>query len=96
LVKPVLYVATDDAKTLSELKEFKPLAAKDLGKPIPGLEFFYDFHMLTQAHVVATSNSTFSVFASMLNTRAKTFMRPDRSKQQLVPFDPWSTDILQE
>lgn len=95
LDKPVLYVATDDPNVMTELKEFKPLSQKALGKPIPGIEFFHDFHVLTQAHAVATSNSTFSIVASMLNVRARTFMRPDRTAQKLVPFDPWNTDVLQ-
>lgn len=44
---------------------------------------------------MAASNSTFSIIASMLNVRARTFVRPDRAGQKLAPFDPWSTDVLQ-
>ena len=54
-----------------------------------GAELWTDFHMLCRADIVAAANSTFSKGAAMLNERAGTFMRPDRARAALVPFDPW-------
>jgi hypothetical protein len=55
-------------------------------------DFYPDFWVLTQAERVATSNSTFSVAACMLNPRpCPIFVRPRFDLHTLVPFDAWST-----
>jgi hypothetical protein len=54
--------------------------------------FYPDFWIMTQAQHVATSNSTFSVAACMLNQRPDaTFVRPRPDIQALALFDAWST-----
>jgi hypothetical protein len=94
LRRPVLYVATDDAAVIAELARFRPLGAADLGLAVPGAEFYPDFHLLAQADALAISNSSFSFAAAMLNTRARRFVRPDRSRGALVAFDPWDSPVL--
>ena len=94
LDQPVLYVASDDPNIFHKFAAYAPLTAADFGPPIPGAEFYDDFHMLTQADYLAISNSTFSFCAGLLNERAKCFVRPDSNAQQLVAFDPWDADVL--
>ncbi len=94
LDRPVLYVATDDPRCLSAFAAYQPLSAQDLAEPIPGAEFLTDFHVLCEADLVAVSNSSFSFVATMLNRRARSVVRPDKARQALVPYDPWSSPVL--
>ncbi|SMH61881.1 glycosyltransferase [Azospirillum agricola] len=94
LDRPVLYVATDDPRCLSAFAAYRPLCARDLAEPIPGAEFLTDFHVLCEADLVAVSNSSFSFVATMLNRRARSTVRPDRTRQALRPYDPWSSPVL--
>ncbi|MBP2228905.1 tetratricopeptide (TPR) repeat protein [Azospirillum agricola] len=94
LDRPVLYVATDDPRCLSAFAAYRPLHARDLAEPIPGAEFLTDFHVLCEADLVAVSNSSFSFVATMLNRRARSTVRPDRTRQALRPYDPWSSPVL--
>lgn len=94
LRRPVLYIASDDAEIFRKFADYAPLTAADLGAPIPGAEFFDDFHVLTQADHLAISNSSFSFVAALLNARARSFMRPDLANGRLVPYDPWDSEVL--
>ncbi|HEY0833755.1 MAG TPA: alpha-1,2-fucosyltransferase, partial [Azospirillum sp.] len=94
LDQPALFVATDDPDCLRAFAAYRPLTSRDLGEPIAGAEFFTDFHALCRADLVAISNSTFSFVATMLNRDATGFVRPDRTRQSLVPYDPWSCAVL--
>lgn len=94
LDRPVLYVATDDPRCLSAFAAYRPLSAGDVAEPIPGAEFLTDFHALCEADLVAVSNSSFSFVATMLNRRARSVVRPDKTRQALVPYDPWSSPVL--
>jgi tetratricopeptide (TPR) repeat protein len=94
LDQPVLYVATDDPRCLSAFAAYRPLAARDLAEPIPGAEFLTDFHVLCEADLVAVSNSSFSFVATMLNRRARSVVRPDKARQALIPYSPWSSPVL--
>ena len=73
---------------------FSPVTPSELGPQIPGAEMYPDFHILAEADLLAISNSSFSVAAAMLNSRARIFVRPDPSQSRLVPFDPWNTEVL--
>ena len=94
LDRPVLYIATDDASVIGAFASYSPMGAADLGVAIPGADFYLDFHILTQADALAISNSSFSFVAAMLNAHAASFVRPDRSRESLVPFDPWNAEVL--
>lgn len=92
LDSPVLYIASDDPDVAAEFSAFNPVDARALGAG--RLDFCLDHHVLSQAHHLAISNSTFSFTAAMLNEKAQSFIRPDRKLQALVPFDPWNADVL--
>ncbi|HYC03482.1 MAG TPA: glycosyltransferase [Azospirillaceae bacterium] len=94
LDQPVLYLATDDPACARAFADYRPLVAADVAEPLPGAEFFTDFHLLCHADHLAISNSTFSFVASMLNRNAASFLRPDRARQELVSFDPWNAPVL--
>jgi hypothetical protein len=89
---PVLYIASDDAGVVAEFSDFRPVDAKMLGAG--RLDFYLDHHVLSRSHHLAISNSSFSFTAAMLNEKAKSFVRPDRAVQALVPFNPWNADVL--
>lgn len=95
LVRPLLYIATDDPATLGAFAPYRPLTATGLGlRPISGADFLDDFQALCAADILAISNSTFSFTASLLNRRATAFHRPDRAAGALVPYAPWSSAAL--
>lgn len=94
LRRPVLYVATDDLAVAAELARFQPVTSADLPVSAPGAEFYFDFHVLTEADALAISNSTFSFTAAMLNERASAPVRPDRDQRGLVAFNPWDAPVL--
>ncbi|KAA0570566.1 alpha-1,2-fucosyltransferase [Azospirillum sp. Sh1] len=94
LEKPVLYLATDAPELAAAFSPFSPILATDLGTPLAGAEFFTDFHALCVADVLAISNSTFSFAAGLLNRTARRFVRPDRHRRMLVPYDPWDAEVL--
>ena len=93
LDRPVLYVATDAPGLAQAFAAYRPLTARDLPAGPDGAEFFPDFHALCLADQLATSNSTFSGAAALLNPRAACW-RPDLSLGGLVDYDPWRSAIL--
>lgn len=94
LDRPVLYIATDDPRSVLDFQDFPTLTAGLLGTDIPGAEFFLDHHVLSQADHLAIANSSFSFTAAMLNARCTSPMRPDPIQRRLVPFDPWDAAVL--
>ncbi|MES2697141.1 MAG: hypothetical protein V4773_26990 [Verrucomicrobiota bacterium] len=95
LDQPVLYLATDDAATVADFAAYSPLTAAALGEPLPGCEFFTDHWIMRHAALLATSNSTFSSTAALLNRReGARFVRPDRAIEGLRAYEPWAEKIL--
>ena len=94
LDQPVLYIASDDPNIFRQFAAYSPVTAADFEPPIPGAEFYDDFHVLSQADHLAISNSGFSFVAGLLNSRARGFLRPDLARRQLVAYDPWNADVL--
>ena len=93
--RPVLYIASDAPdKVVCNFAEYHPVTATDLGVEMPGYPDYPDYYLLTQADALATSNSSYSFSASMLNERAHMFVRPVYSRRQLVPYDPWNSPVL--
>jgi hypothetical protein len=77
------------------------VTADDLRVDIParlkglGVEYYQDFHLMTQADVLGISNSSFSFSAALLNDRAKQFVRPVWDLDtRLANFDPWYAEPL--
>ena len=92
---PWLYIASDEpAKVLPDFARFAPASAADLGVDLGAAGLFGDFHALTQADVLAISNSSFSFAAAMLNRRGTIFLRPDADLEKLIPFAPWNSEVL--
>ena len=102
LENPVLYIATDDPAVVSAYAAFNPLTSADMGVSVQGFEFFTDFYVLMHARMLAISNSTFGVWAAMLNRfydhagldDGMDYVRPRYSLTKLQPFDPWNCDPL--
>jgi FkbM family methyltransferase len=95
LDEPVLFIASDEIENVvGDFADYNPVTAKDLGVEMPEAPFYPDFYILSQCDVLATSNSTFSFAASMLNERCKFFFRPNLQKNKLIPFDPWNSEPL--
>ncbi len=92
---PLLYIATDDpAMVLPDFQDYQPITAVDLGVTMPEAPFYPDFYVMSQADILAISNSSFSFVPAMLNQRATAFYRPHRYRQMLIPFDPWNASPL--
>ncbi len=91
---PLLYIATDDSAVLREFERYEPVHAGMFGGFPEDLAYVPDFYALTRARIVATSNSTFSFVAAMLNREAAAFLRPDPVERRLRPFDPWASPVL--
>ncbi|MEG4583368.1 FkbM family methyltransferase [Microcoleus sp. MON1_C5] len=95
LDEPVLFIASDEIETVvSNFAEYAPITVKDLGVEMPEAPFYPDFYILSQCDVLATSNSTFSFAAAMLNERCKFFFRPNLLTQKMIAFDPWNSEPL--
>ena len=104
-VSPVLYIATNAPdRAREDFAAFKPMFRSDiphafapgfkltLSPPHDNVDYFPDFHILTQADVALISNSTFGVAASLLNTRpGAEFHRPDFWQGGMKAMDPWNT-----
>ncbi|HEY8253105.1 MAG TPA: hypothetical protein VIG39_00615, partial [Rhizomicrobium sp.] len=91
---PVLYIARDDPGAVGEFARFGAVGPNDLGVMLPGADFYLDHYLLSQADHLATSNSTFSFPAAMLNGTAREFVRPDPDLHVMAPFEPWNAQML--
>jgi FkbM family methyltransferase len=92
--EPLLYIATDDPSALDVFRAYRPANA-DLADGFPTeLRFIFDFSVLARADVLAIANSSFSHAASLLNERARLFVRPFPAMGSLEPFDPWASSPL--
>jgi len=92
---PVLFIASDEIDAAaSEFSEYHPVTVQDLYSSLPDNYFYSDFYLLSQCDMLAISNSTFSFAASMLNNKAKSFLRPVLHLKRLIPYDPWASQPL--
>ena len=102
LDEPVLYLCSNNVNEVRHwFKKFKPFTSDDFPTQPPArlkgipVGFYRDYYMMTQADVVAASNSTFSFTAAMLNERATRFVRPHWDfATRFTDFDPWNADPL--
>jgi tetratricopeptide (TPR) repeat protein len=91
---PILYVSTDDSKLVQSFSEYNPISACDIKTNLSGIEFYTDHYVLQNSDILATSNSTFSGTAALLNQNANQFFRPDLGRAALRDYDPWNEPIL--
>ena len=102
LEDPVLLLCSDDLYSIiDDFEKFSPVTSRNLDIKMPermkdlDIEFYVDFFMLSNCDVVVTSNSNFSFIASMLNQRAKMFIRPHWDfVKKFKEFDPWDSEPL--
>ncbi|MHC1791978.1 FkbM family methyltransferase [Solidesulfovibrio sp.] len=95
LPAPRLYIASDDPQAvLADFADYAPISRADLGELSLPLDDYADFYVLTQANVLAISNSSFSFAAAMLNQTAAVFMRPRLGQAKLIPFDPFDAEVI--
>lgn len=93
--KPVIYLCSDEPlRVRGAFDGWDVMSFGDLRDIPADLAYIIDFHILTQADIVATANSSYSFIASMLNQRAKLFVRPNLDTAQVEPFDPWNAPVL--
>ena len=98
LEHPMLYVASDDPQMVDTFSRFSPINDAMIAPvPVPGAEYLIDFEVLRHADIVATSRSSFSLLACMLNYNdpVRSF-GPDFEAQRLTPFDPWQCHWFRE
>lgn len=86
---PVLFVSTDDPSVVPEFARFRPATSDDFPVRWEGLEYLQDFHVLSQADVVAISTGAFAQTAVALNRNARLLLKPGEDNGALVPFEPW-------
>ena len=90
LDRPVLFLASDEPEAVvDELADLGPVTAADLDVRFPVFPDYVDFHLLSRCDLLATSNSTFSFWASLLDRSPGPYLRPDLARRVLVPYDPW-------
>jgi hypothetical protein len=90
----IIYICSESpAKYRKRFPQFTVITSDDLNCPAQ-LNPYIDFMVMTLADALATSNSSFSFFASMLNVKTSHFYRPDFDQSGLVSFDPWNADPL--
>ena len=91
--QPQLAIATEDRKLVDAFKDYGARLMPD--RPILDLPpYFPDFHLLTQCDVLAASESSFSFFAAMLNTKLQELWQSQLDTQGFVQLDPWDADVL--
>lgn len=86
LDKPMLYVASDDPGCVKEFEDYGAKSAADMAVQMQE-QYYVDFWVLTQAHAMAISNSSFSFAAAMLNENIPTFEASIRILNR-VPYRP--------
>ncbi|CAM5191018.1 hypothetical protein UACE39S_04177 [Ureibacillus acetophenoni] len=95
LDNPVLYIASDEPdKILMDFDSYNPVTAEDFNIELEKAPFYLDFYILSKSHFLAISNSTFSFMASMLNENCSSFVRPHLKYKKLIPYNPWSSNVL--
>lgn len=91
-----LYLASDSLSHKSHFREAFPdktrwsISASERF----GNDLLFDFIMLTHSNYVVAANSSFSISASMMNSRASCFLRPSNRDGTYMLFEPWKTPVL--
>ena len=99
VVNPIIYFASDDLHYCSDYFShinFPVLTRMSLlnesGRDSL-TELFLDIAVLSMANCFIASNSSLSILAALLNSKARIFMRQSQ-EGDLVPFDPHNTPVL--
>jgi hypothetical protein len=91
-----LFLASDSSAHKEHFLEAFPgqAIANQLSFAHTNEELIADFLMLMHANLVVAANSSFSIAASLMNTRSGSFLRPLNRTGQYVLFDPWRAPVL--
>jgi hypothetical protein len=109
LERPVLLLCSDaPAQVRPHFARYDVVTAQELDADIPGAlaatlgladpasaAFYPDWFLLAQCDHLAVSNSTYSISAAMMSTRARQFVRPCLQTRSLIPFSPWACEPLE-
>lgn len=87
---PVLFVSTDEPSVIGAFAPWNPMTSADIPVRWEGLEYLQDFHVLTQADVLAISTGGFAATAAALNRNARLFLKPSADESTLEAYDPWT------
>jgi hypothetical protein len=55
---------------------------------------YFDFYIMTQADYVIAANSSYSFMATLLNSQAEGFARPNAEHETITTFNPWNSPVL--
>jgi FkbM family methyltransferase len=95
LDSPLLYIASDNLDAvLPAFQRFSPVTERELGVDLGVAQMYVDFYVQSQADIQMISNSSYSFAAALLNKGGRVFVRPERDRGRMVPFDPWNCDVL--
>jgi len=96
LENPVLFLASDDINTVKQdFAKYKPYTLNDLTEPWNNNEYLQDFFILMNSDILGISTGGFAAYASLLNQRARVFLRPSLDNESVIifaPFGPSSTE----
>lgn len=90
---PQLVLATEDPNLAEAFSNYNArLLPNHTTTKLP--PYFCDFYLLTQCDVLAISESSFSFFAAMLNTKLQELWQSRLNKEGFEQIDPWDSYVL--
>ncbi|KPA15855.1 hypothetical protein MHK_003938, partial [Candidatus Magnetomorum sp. HK-1] len=88
--KPVLYIASDEAKAVkSDFAKFNPFTREDFQEKFYFDDFLTDFYIISQSDIAVLGQSSFSRIAAMSNKKAFQFYwaNPKTNKIESIEKD---------
>ncbi|KPA13124.1 hypothetical protein MHK_006660, partial [Candidatus Magnetomorum sp. HK-1] len=85
--KPVLYIASDEAKAVrDDFRKFNPFIREDFGDIFYFDDFLTDFYIISKSDIAVLGQSSFSRIAAMCNEKASQFYwaNPKTKKIELI------------
>jgi len=95
-----IYIASDapdECISIFQKNGLNPLTAKSFFPDIEvtsGTALMLDLSAISIANVFYASNSSFSLFGSLLNKESALFFRPSPKDKNMVGYLPWNTQVL--
>jgi hypothetical protein len=97
LENPVLFVASDDIDTVKQdFAIYKPYSMNDLTEPWSNNEYLQDFFILMNSDILGISTGGFAAYASLLNQRARIFLRPSLDNESVITFAPYGSSSTED
>ena len=90
LERPVLFIATDDAKAVApHFAAYEPVIAPAYELALPELDFLPDFMCMQRCAVLAAVNSSFSRMAALLADDDQVAYLPNMKTRRFERYEPW-------